>query len=585
MPATVNPRVSLRLKWTVALLLTAALPITALVMATVRIQREGLENAERLLEASVIDHVGTLVDHTLDGAAEATHRVGAILFDQRLGNVDAKVDLARDAMARSVALAEVAIYGRDGRLVDAIRRKEDTATPPAPDALPEGAREIEFESGRFLAPTVDRGTVVFRYVEPIVRAGTTVAWVVGTLRHDALEEEIASVALDRFSRADGLMLLDRDGRVIAGGGGGEFAVGSSVAGRDLFATKPLPERFARQVSIEARYTAKNGEEMVGFAQTLDARGLTVFVRRPTSEVYQALGRTRRLLAGAAFGLTLLAIAIGAWLAARTVRPVRALVDLTRAYAKREFARRSPVKTGDELELLGNAMEVMATDIEAGEKEIARRAEVQASLSRYLPGEVAKSIAEGKQQLSLGGERRVVSILFADVVSFTPFAESAPPERAVALLNELFTVLTEVVFRHGGTIDKFVGDAVMAIFGAPTAFDDHAARALATAEDMHRFVEANAPTWKKKYGVDVKLGIGVSTGEALVGNLGSEARMEYTAIGDAVNVAARLEALAGPGQTLVTAQVAEAAGDAFEFTPLGERPLRGKKQPVSIMELM
>ena len=575
---------SLRSKWTIALLLTGALPLAALAYVTTGIQREGLENAERLLEASVIDHVGTLVDGTLEGAGEATHRVGSVLFDERITDVDVKVALAREAMARSTPLAEVSIYGKDGALVDAIRRRDDVSTPKPPEQLPEGAREVEFESGRFLDPQFDGKSIVFRYVEPIVRQGQTLAWVVGTLRSEALQDDIVSLASDRGFRPDALLLLDRKARVLAGGGGGELAIGASLTGKDLFATKPLPEQFEKKVLITARYTASSGEEMVGSAQALESRGLTVFVRRPVSEVYSALGRTRRSLAIAAASFALLAVAIGTWLATRTVRPVRKLVALTQAYAKREFTAKSPVKTGDELEQLGDAMEVMAVNIDAGEKEIARRAEVQAGLSRYLPAEVARSIAEGKQKLSLGGERREVSILFADVVSFTPFAERAPPELAVAFLNELFTVLTEVVFRHDGTVDKFVGDSVMAIFGAPTASVDHAARAIAAAEDMHRFVEANAPAWKKKYEVDVKLGVGISSGQALVGNLGSETRMEYTAIGDVVNVAARLEALAGPGQTLVTAQVAESAGDAFQFSSMGEHPLRGKKQPVAILEL-
>jgi class 3 adenylate cyclase len=176
------------------------------------------------------------------------------------------------------------------------------------------------------------------------------------------------------------------------------------------------------------------------------------------------------------------------------------------------------------------------------------------------------------------------VLFADVVSFTPFAERAEPEKVVEFLNELFTVLTEVVFRHEGTVDKFIGDAIMAFFGAPNAMEDHAARAVACAEDMQRFVEASAPEWRDKYGIEVRLAVGVNTGEAIVGNLGSEARMDYTAIGDVVNVAARLEALARPGQTLVTGETAASAGDAFDFRPIGEHPLRGKQQPVAILEL-
>jgi class 3 adenylate cyclase len=172
-----------------------------------------------------------------------------------------------------------------------------------------------------------------------------------------------------------------------------------------------------------------------------------------------------------------------------------------------------------------------------------------------------------------------------VVSFTRFAEEAPPERVTAFLNELFTVLTEVIFRHGGTVDKFLGDSVMAIFGAPTAQQDHALRAVMAAEDMHRFVSASAPAWRDSYGIDVQLAVGINSGEAVVGNLGSESRMEYTAIGDVVNVAARLETVAHPGQTLLTDAVARrCAGQGFSFSTLGPHPLRGKSRSVEVLQL-
>ncbi len=107
----------------------------------------------------------------------------------------------------------------------------------------------------------------------------------------------------------------------------------------------------------------------------------------------------------------------------------------------------------------------------------------------------------------------------EIPYFTKFAEKAPPERVVEFLNELFSVLSEVVFRHDGMVDKFMGDCVMALFGANQDCEDHSERAAAAAGDMHTFVEASAPAWLEKYGFDVKLGIGLTSGEALVGNLG------------------------------------------------------------------
>jgi adenylate cyclase len=324
---------------------------------------------------------------------------------------------------------------------------------------------------------------------------------------------------------------------------------------------------------------------VATLRTLPVRGWAVIVRRPVREAYAALTTARRGLVGAAVLFSLLALAVGLWLGRRNTAPVEHLVALTSAYAARDFAARSRVRTGDELETLGQAMEGMADSFQRSGDEILRRMRVEANLSRFLPAAVARSIWAGAAELRLGGERRDVTVLFADVVSFTPFAEASPPERVVVFLNQLFTTLSEVVFRHDGTVDKFIGDCVMAVFGAPQAQDDHVARAVAAAEDMQRFVEAQSPAWRQEFGFDVRLGIGINTGEAVVGNLGSEARMEYTVIGDTVNVAARLEAMARPGQTLVTAEVAGKTGSGFRFGALGQFEIRGKRLPVSVMELL
>ena len=575
-PAPAPVRLSLRARWTLVLLALVLTAIGVYAALGAGIQRRGLSEAERALEVAVIDHVSDLFLRSLADAADATHRVGQVLSEASIADDEARLRLAQDALARADALAQVAIYGPDGALIDAIARKDAPILTP-PQQLPTGTA--------WLPPTYDDNHATLRYLEAIDRDGERRAHVLGTLG-DALTTRLADLSRDRFDgRDDGLLVLDGEQRVLIGPAAGPLAVGASLRGADLLRTITVPTTgFAADFAAATEFTAADGEAMVGSLRSIAALDLAVVVRRPASAVYTSLRAAQQLLLLAGAGLALAALVIGGWLAARTTRSVTRLADLTRAYARRDFSARWTDRSGDEMDLLGDAMGNMADQLAADERELARRAAVEADLSRFLPAEVARSIASGEHTLALGGQRRTVSVLFADVVSFTSFAESAPPEQVVAFLNELFTVLSEVVFRHGGTVDKFIGDCVMAIFGAPEDQPDHAARALAAAEDMHRFVETSAPAWQQKYGVVARLGIGVNTGEALVGNLGSERRMEYTAIGDAINVAARLEGLARPGQTLVTAELARAAGDGFDFESRGEHPLRGKQRPVEILEL-
>lgn len=574
---------SLRTKWTLALFVTGAVPLSLLAFRAMAIQKRGLESDERALEVAIVDHAGSTIDGLLDDASEGTHRVGRIVTEAELRDPDAKIALAREAMARASVLESVAIYGADGRLIDAIARSSGHPVDP-PSVVPERASPSD-AGGWLPAEVVAGGGALLRWVEPVVRDGKRRAWVLGTVEPELLSRALDDISRDRFEGwSEGILLLDGQARVLASGAKGELAPGASLAGRDVFERLDAAGVLAKPLAVATEFRGVDGAEMLGTVRRLSRFEGAIAVRRSTAVAYGALAASRALFALATATFVVVAALLGAFVGARTTKPILALMELAAAYGRRELSTRSPVKTGDELEQLGASLERMADGLASSEAEIRRRQAVEQSLSRYLPAEVARAIAEGKRSIALGGERRPVSVVFADVAGFTPFAEAAPPERVVAFLNELFGVLAEVVFRHGGTVDKFIGDSVMAIFGAPVALEDHADRALAAAEDMHRFVEASAPAWRETYGVEVRLGIGVNSGSVLVGNLGSEKRMEYTAIGDVVNVAARLEYLARPGQTLATSEVRGAAREAFGFASLGTHQLRGKQQAVEIFEV-
>jgi class 3 adenylate cyclase len=253
-------------------------------------------------------------------------------------------------------------------------------------------------------------------------------------------------------------------------------------------------------------------------------------------------------------------------------------------AQRRFGEAVEVKTRDELALLGSTLTKASKELEESEESLKRELAIRSDLGRYLPSELVDQIVRREREVVLGGERRNVTILFADVVAFTPLTEKRPPEEVVTMLNELFTILTAIVFRHGGTVDKFIGDCVMALWGAPTAQEDHAARAVAAAEDMFRFLETGNATWQDRFDITIRLAVGIHSGEAVVGNIGSETRMEYTAIGDVVNVAARLESIARPQQILVTQATRDAAGDDFEYIDAGTHRLAGKEESLQLYEV-
>lgn len=218
-------------------------------------------------------------------------------------------------------------------------------------------------------------------------------------------------------------------------------------------------------------------------------------------------------------------------------------------------------------------------------EILRRRRVVNVFKQYVAPQVVDKISKDKDfELVLGGENRHVAVLFVDIRGFTTMSESLKPEEVVEILNEYLSLTTKSIFDNGGTLDKFVGDATMAVFNAPFDLDDYIFRAICAAWDMKAGADAIADKFEKRFGKSVAFGIGVNCGNAVVGNIGCEFRMDYTAIGDTVNTAARLESNAKRGQILISEQVYEAVKDRVLVTPIGEIPLKGKSNGVFIYQL-
>ncbi len=171
-----------------------------------------------------------------------------------------------------------------------------------------------------------------------------------------------------------------------------------------------------------------------------------------------------------------------------------------------------------------------------------RIRVRSTFGKYVSPDVMEEILKDRKGLALGGNRRHITVLFSDIRGFTSISEQIEPKQVITLLSDYLGQVTNIVFKHGGTVDKFIGDTVMAIFGAPNSYEDDAFRAVGAGLDMIKLAESLSPKWSKLIGSSLKIGVGINTGDAVVGSIGSEVRSDFTAIGDTVNLASRLEAL-------------------------------------------
>ncbi|MCI7768028.1 MAG: adenylate/guanylate cyclase domain-containing protein [Oscillospiraceae bacterium] len=219
------------------------------------------------------------------------------------------------------------------------------------------------------------------------------------------------------------------------------------------------------------------------------------------------------------------------------------------------------------------------------EEAAEKRKITDAFKKYVAPQVVEEIAKkGGYQIRLGGENRNIAVLFVDIRGFTPMSESLEPEQVVDILNSYLNLTTNAIFKNGGTLDKFIGDATMAVFNAPFDLDDYIYRAVRTAWDIVSGGNAIESKFLEKYGKSVSFGVGVNCGPAVVGNIGCDFRMDYTAIGDTVNTAARLEANAKRGQVLISEYVYEQVKDRVSVEPIGEIPLKGKSKGVFVYSL-
>ena len=214
-------------------------------------------------------------------------------------------------------------------------------------------------------------------------------------------------------------------------------------------------------------------------------------------------------------------------------------------------------------------------------------QVKRLFSRYVPKDVYDQLLADPERAALGGRRRQMTVLFSDVRGFTAMSERATPEEVVGQLNEYFSRMVEILFAHRGTLDKFVGDMVMGLFGAPLDDPDHADHAVQTALAMSRALDQLNAHWAAAGRPVLDIGIGVSTGDMVAGNIGSSAIMSYTVIGDAVNLGARLESLNKEYGTrvIISEGTKDALKERYNMRPLGQVVVKGKSRPVAIFEVL
>src|SRR5215510_11159440 len=241
---------------------------------------------------------------------------------------------------------------------------------------------------------------------------------------------------------------------------------------------------------------------------------------------------------------------------------------------------------DDLELISAvaAQTAIAVENVRAHERLAKEEVARANYSRFLPEYVVKQMLENPESFKLGGVTQTITILFADIRGFTRISEHAAPEKIVDLLNRYFSAMTDIIFAHGGTLDKYLGDGLMVLFGAPTTTPDDASNALNAAVAMQRRLLGINRELRDEGLPEIGVGMGLHTGEVVVGYIGSERRSEYTAIGDTVNTSSRLESNARGGEILISDATAKAAHSRYKLKPREPIMVKNRQQAVKLWEV-
>lgn len=467
------------------------------------------------------------------------------------------------ANQRERAGADVIILVSIDRSVAADTRSPSGVYPAALGQLVREAEERERSAGVVLLDGKAYQLVVLPVLGP-----EPIAWLVAGF---ALDDRLA-LSLHQSLKLDVLFYENA-------------AIGSKALASSL-----APDAQARLVqSISPAHSLDavvpldvGGEEVLRFASRVSAQGGTeafVLLQRSITEELKPFQEARNIVVRLSIGGLILSV-VGAFFIARSVtQPVRSLLHAVRRVERGEFVHKVEVVQQDEIGELAGAFNRMVNGL-------AERDKVRDLLGKFVSRAVAEKLLAG--DVVLGGEEREVTVLFSDLRNFTSYSEQHPPQQIVALLNDYLTRMSGVIEKNHGIVDKFLGDGIMALFGAPAASEDDAGNAMQAALDMLAELELLNAGLRARGLPELDIGIGINTASVVAGNMGSPNRLNYTVIGDGVNLASRIEGMTKRSEfrarIILTEATVRAAKRIFVTRSLGMVAVRGKVEPVALYAL-
>jgi adenylate cyclase len=531
--------------------------LTALVALSAVASLVGLVTLSWIVRRQLIDEVDDRVPEAIRG------------FDRELADDIIDLDVTARALSTQADVARALAAG-DVRALEAFAR-------PFHDAYPDIDIVFYDRSGRFVAtlgcdhprpatPVIDAAHVVLEHgceSDPHAPAAIAVARPIGDAGLIVACLPLDTPYFENAREKLGIDLALRRGRELQYLSPGFPRDALDEARVEGNIVDDADRTFAVARFRPAPLSATPSEAVLEFTAALDVTDVKAIVHRHLLVSFGVVGVA-----------TLAALALGWRLASRMSRALTRVTGAMRRLERQEYVKVDVLQTGDELEDLAVGFNDMVDGLQERDK-------LKTTMGKYMTAQVMSHVLAG--EVELGGVLLEVTILFCDLRNFTALAEKRTAHDIVELLNEYFTEMVAVITAEGGVVDKYIGDNIMAVFGAPVTRADDAVRATRAAIGMREALARLNARFVTRNGPELRFGIGLHTGEVVAGNIGSPSRMEYTVIGDAVNVASRLESATKELATdiLISEATRVAAGDAVVAEAIAEIAVKGREQPVQV----
>ena len=555
-------------------LLIAVITLSILVIITV-MYKNSLKQYAHLYGISIADNIQLKIQAREDEAKGNIDELTNI-FNSRFLSPEAKIELASIKLKHTPYALFIGIYDTSGNPLDFITRKD---FQPAYISLKPNRMKKYFR-----IYTLKNNVPVLELVSPwendrklrgFISLGISLNWLSNTIRE---------LSLKYLGMGNLVYIINEKGDIIA-----PFYKDTALRRYNLSPfiknTQNLDALFDTHVSISSEYHSLNGYKVYGTLTSIPDLHWGVIVEQPAIFLYASLHKLQSFSLAIGLIAILLAMLMARIISNHITYPLMKLEKGIEAISKADFSYSLDVKANNEVGRVAKEFNEMIKKLSDYRNQLIKETKMRAYLQRYLSLPfLSRLLSEGTNILEEKPAKYRATVMFVDISDFTTIASQMDVQMVAEYLNDFFKYATQIIFEYDGVIDKFIGDCIMAIFGVPIKWEGMAKSAVKAAVEIIKTFDNLSPKFIKKYGFPIKVKAGIATGEVIVGNIGSPNRMDYTAIGNTVNLASRLESIAVAGEIIVDENTKNAIEGYFRCEYAGEKEIKGLKEKVRIYKI-